>query len=52
MVKYLLKKILDGGFGLLFVVCGLRGEVGGGYELGVFVEVCFCLLVVSSSLEK
>ena len=47
-----MEKILDGGFGLLFVVCGLCGEVGGGHELGIFVEVCFCLLVVSSSLEK
>ena len=42
-VEYLFEQVLDGCLGLLFVVCRLWGDVGGLRELGVLVEVAFCL---------
>ena len=42
-VKYLFEQVLDGCLGLLFVVGRLWGDVGGLGELGILVEVAFCL---------
>lgn len=44
---YLVEQVLDGCFGLRFIVCRFRRYRGRLGELGVLMEPAFCLYIVS-----
>ena len=41
---YLFEQVLYGSFGFFFIFCRLRGDIGYGGELGIFMEVSLSLL--------